>query len=503
MPMELLGGDGLAIREQLLRLGLRFDPRRRSRLIEYLARADPPMRVRCAAKIGWHGPAFVLPDSAIGPAPEPIFLQTAGQVEAAFSVSGSLRDWQDNVGRYCVGNSRLALAVCAAFAAPLLRLVDLQGCGIHIRGSSSTGKTTAMLAAASVCGDPRRYIRTWRSTTNGLEGMALAHNDSLLCLDELGQIEGRDAGAAIYMLGNGEGRNRARKDASARPPARWRTLVLSTGEQSLADKAAEAGQRIYAGQETRFIDVPADAGRGLGLFESLHGRATADAFARTLAEGTATFHGMPLRAFLERIAADLDGTRERLKDAIVVWLGQHCPPKVDGQVKRVARLMALLAAAGEEAARLGVLSWLPGEASQGAAACFHAWLAARGGTAAGEEMQALRLVADFLTRYGDSRFAPWDNPSHPIPNRAGYRRNVNGETVFLIFPDVFRTEICRGMDHRYVAKVLAAKGLLNTGWKSATRPERPPDMGGAQMRVYSVKAEAIVGAECETGDMPE
>ncbi len=46
--------------------------------------------------------------------------------------------------------------------------------------------------------------------------------------------------------------------------ARWRVLFLSTGEQSLSDKMAEANRGTHAGQETRFIDIPADARAGMG-----------------------------------------------------------------------------------------------------------------------------------------------------------------------------------------------------------------------------------------------
>src|SRR5437773_8552249 len=103
------------------------------------------------------------------------------------------------------------------------------------------------------------------------------HSDALLCLDEMGQVNGREAGEVAYMLANGTGKSRAARDGSARRAARWRVLFLSTGELSLADKMNEAGQRARAGQETRLVDVPADAGSGLGLFEKLHTFPTAEA----------------------------------------------------------------------------------------------------------------------------------------------------------------------------------------------------------------------------------
>lgn len=63
---------------------------------------------------------------------------------------------------------RVAFAVSLAFAAPLLRLVGMDGGGYHLKGESTDGKTTTMKAATSVCGGPD-YWQTWRATGNALE----------------------------------------------------------------------------------------------------------------------------------------------------------------------------------------------------------------------------------------------------------------------------------------------------------------------------------------------
>ncbi len=48
----------------------------------------------------------------------------------------------------------------------------------------------------------------------------------------------------------------------------WRVLTLSTGEIPMAAKIAEDRQRkAYAGQSVRLLDIPADAGRGFGVFD--------------------------------------------------------------------------------------------------------------------------------------------------------------------------------------------------------------------------------------------
>ena len=80
-------------------------------------------------------------------------------------------DWRDRIGALCVGNSRLVFAVASAFAGPLLRPAGMESGGFHLRGDSSSGKTTALRLAASVNGGPS-YMQRWRTTSNGLEGAA-------------------------------------------------------------------------------------------------------------------------------------------------------------------------------------------------------------------------------------------------------------------------------------------------------------------------------------------
>ena len=92
------------------------------------------------------------------------------------------------------GNSRLVFALSVAFAGALPALVGEESGGFHFRGASSSGKTTALKVAASVWGHPSEYPRLWRATANGLEGLAALHNDGLLILDELSQIDPHEAG---------------------------------------------------------------------------------------------------------------------------------------------------------------------------------------------------------------------------------------------------------------------------------------------------------------------
>lgn len=496
MPHNMLAGDGADVRATLLHYGARLPPGRapRERLMHYLMHARPIVRARAASKTGWNGGVFVFPDRTIGQAPEAVYLQSRLPFAQSFAVSGSLADWRDSIGKWAAGNSRLAFAVSAGFAAAILSPLELEGGGFHLRGPSSCGKTTILKAAGSVWGGGKDgYAKTWRATANGLEGVALAHNDALLCLDELGQIDGREAGQAAYMLANGGGKARARKDGAHRPPHRWRVLILSTGEQSLADKIAEAGGRVHAGQEARLIDLPADAGAGRGAFENMHGFANPQAFVVAIGEAAQRCHGAPIRAFLETLAGDGEAARSRLAETRRQWLAENLPARPNGQVRRAAERFATVAAAGEEAARLGIVPWPLGEASKAAGLCFLAWLQARGGVEASEATEAVRRLRDFVQLHRHSRFADLKAPAaaERMAKMAGYFRQNGDKPEVLILSAVLRGEIYKGMDCQHVCEVLKRRGILvpdNRG--NPTKSVRlPPD--GVQARVYVIRSEAL------------
>ncbi len=505
MPRSILATDGADVRRVLLDGGLYVGAGTKARnlLVNFLTGVHVEARARAVSATGWYGAAFVLPDGAIGkPNGERAILQTSGAVDHAFNVRGTLDQWKDEVARYAVGNSRLVLAISTAFAAALVGPCGEESGGIHLRGPSSIGKTTALAMAGSVWGGgDQKYVRAWRATSNGLEAVATAHNDALLCLDELAQLGGREAGEVAYMLANGSGKARASRDAMLRKPAKWRLLFLSSGEISLADKIAEdaRGRKQTAGQKVRVVDVPADTGR-FGLLEELHGFAEPGALAKHLVTSAARHYGTAARAFIDAVAPDLDGLRETVKGSVADFVADHCPAEADGQVQRVAGRFGIIAAAGEIAAGLDVVPWPPGEAIRAAAACFKAWIEARGGVESSEVKDGVAAVRAFLSAHGTSRFlAAWEDGADvaKVHNLAGYRRSVTdgSGTAFDYFvtADAW-AEVCAGFDARALAATLHKRGLLKTTEKGEHLATKVRIPGHGRPRCYHVAA-AILGGD--------
>jgi putative DNA primase/helicase len=512
MPAALLASvRGDDYRQALLSLGARFAHgaaaahalhRYLSTTVDFDGRELP--RARAASRLGWHGDCFVLPDRALGGS-DLVVYQTSSEIRAAVRGKGSLEEWQERVAKPAEGNARVGLALAAAFAAPLLGPLQLEGAGIHLRGPSSIGKTTALIVAGSVWGGPAEhgglngYKQSWQATANAIEGLAQAHCDLPLCLDELSLVKGEDAARVGYQLASGIGRGRAFTSGLAAARLEWRVFLISTGEISLADKIADARipQRHMPGQAVRFLDLAADAGTGFGLFDHAPelagkpnggtGKDRGDALARNLSDAAQSCFGTAGPAFVEALIADREASLVEARRLINVFAERHAGG-ADGQVQRVARTFGLLSAAGELAIAYGVLPWRAGEAVRAASRCFADWLADRGGTGAAEIDGAISHLRATIERDGASRF---QRDSHePVHQRLGFIRGSDAGIEYLIQPESWKA-LMAGRDARRTARELAALGILKRDSEGRPDPkERLPGQKRTQ-RVYVVRHSAL------------
>ncbi len=498
-PARLLAGDGGELRASLLNQGLQISTASaaRNRFSQYLQSRAPDALATCTERCGWHpasdgGAVYVLPGDTIGESAERVVHQTDVPTERTFRQRGDVATWIDRIGRLCIGNSRLVFAVAAAFAGPLMRPAGVDSGGFHIRGQSSDGKTTVLRAAGSVNGGPG-YMQRWRTTDNALELIAAAHCDATLILDELGQVDPKVAGEAAYLLANEQSKGRASRGAALRARLSWRLLFLSAGEVNLADHMMAADKRTRVGQEVRMIDIPADAGLGMGVFENLHDREGGAVLAHELGRAVTTTYGAPGRAWLRWLAPQWQGLGGRLRERMEALRYAWVPEGASGQVERVAQRFAVVAVAGELATEAGLTGWPAGEAERATRKLFETWLAQRGGIGNAEVRQMLKQVRQFLQVYGEGRFTWWHQSGNDRTprtlQRAGVRRLLapdgtpirsnsqhlaelgdvihpddldSTRTDFYIFSEVFQREVCQGFDHRAVAAVLHQHGCLES-----------------------------------------
>jgi len=482
LPDELRQKQGRDWASMLAADGYSVEPGQHNRFLSFLSGVSTSRFITNTSKVGWYQTCFVLPDVSIGEADGLVVLQSLDSMSGLYQTGGTLEGWQEMAG-LCAGNPRFTFALCAAFAGPLLKLAGMEGGGFSFEGPSSCGKTTCLQIAASVWGSPS-HVRTWRTTSNGLESVASLHNDGLLVLDEVGQTTGKDLSEVSYMLANGSGKTRAGRSGGARACASWRLLFLSSGELGFADKLGEDGIRSRAGQEVRFAGIPVDS----QAVAELHGLPHAGALVNRIKELSGTDYGHASRAFLGWLVRNLEEVRELLPETIPAFVADLCPDDAGEQVRRVAQRFAIVQIAGGLAQKAGVFP--AGMDVVGAVrSCFSAWLEQRGSVGASEDEAILAAVRLFLEQHGQSRFQDIERPDAVCINRAGFRRKDGDRTEFLILPESFK-EVVQGYALKRAKEALRVAEWLRPGEKGKfTAKASLPGLGRTSCYVVTIPEE--------------
>lgn len=486
---ENLGGSFSKVLKDLRCRGFRLAGGKAAResLAELLMNWKPARRYYTTDRLGWTDSScanFVLGNKRVLGDEEMVFLNDAASSRAAeMYPSGTLERWRTDVAQRCSGNPIMLVAVSLSFAGPLVGFLGREPFGLHLRGGSSSGKTTCSKAAVSVWGSPD-FMHRWCTTANALEGTAASCTGSLLMLDEIGEVSGRDVDKAAYMLGNGEGKERATPTGGKRPVSQWSLTILSTGEISLADKMAEVGKTPMAGQNVRLIDVAADM-RRFKAFDDLHGEADGDIFAKSVKSAASKYFGVAGPAFVEELlrSPDLGEKAPDWLNKIVADWKSRLGLSTDGTVSRVLGHFALIGLAGNLATHRGITGWRKGEALSAAYELAKEWVEAQDRPEKWQVDAAVERTREYLMAHGDTHFQRAGQP--PVTNLAGYR----DDDWFYILGDTW-SALHAGLSPTEEAKRLAIAGFFvhgdgrniqskSPGWV----PERP--------RAYKVRTSII------------
>lgn len=485
-----------------------------ARLSEALMRVKSPNRITLVSATGWCGERFVLPGRTFGPAGGEPVLFTGEAPSLNYGEAGQLDAWRNSVARYAEGNSALLFSLAAAFAAPLLRVLEEEGGGFHFRGNSSTGKSTLLIAAGSVWGGSKGeqgFGHTWRTTANALENLALAHNDTLLCLDEFAQVDPAEAGGAAYSLANGQGKARSKSDGGLRRRAEWKLLFLSSGEISLSDHMAASAKsgRTAVGQELRLIDVPAEAGAGMGIWETLHDAESPAQLSERVKGAAKSHYGHAGPLFLERLTEDRAVAADLVREIVRAFLVEAERPGDSGQVRRVGRRFAVIGAAGELAISFGIVHWPPGAAVKAALSLYRRWAETFGRDTPREERAVLQALRNFIES-NRSAFGPMsdeDTDDDALPSQGGRDgeprqltsagfRWVRGSEVFYLFNNEGWKRALPGFDLQEAARIVNRAGFLETD-SDKSRLKKRIKVRKEGRWLYCVKSQLM---EAELGD---
>ena len=435
---------------------------KRERLADYLQKEGSQTAFTITDRAGWHEDSYIMPSgetiTATDKAPAIIYNGDTSQAKA-YQPSGELTDWQQNIARYAVGNSRLCLALGASFAAPLLSLLNEESGGFHLMGDSSDGKTTAAKVALSVWGKPSESLLSWSGTKIGFSNTAAARNDGLLVLDEIGQASPHVIGDTVYSVMNGINKVQGAKQGGNRALSRWKVMMFSTGEKTPDSILKHHKGDWNAGQAARLPSIRAAA--QYGIYNTLHGFEDGALLSEHIAQSAEKYHGIAGRLFIQQLLDDLVQAKQQATERMAAFMATI--PELSGQARRVAKRFAIAAAALELAAPV---TGLPiGVGMAGVKKCFDEWLEANG-AGKHEDRRTIEQAEDFIAQYAlGTRFMEWSDKS-TNKDHAGYRKHEGEKLELWVIRRVFADEIAQSFDESKVCRVLADNGLLKYNHKN-------------------------------------
>lgn len=156
--------------------------------------------------------------------------------------SGSESKWLEEIKAVRKYSETAKIIIAASFASPLIKICNAQVFFTHLWSSTSgTGKTVALMAAASVWANPElgKYIQSFNSTQVGQERLAAFLNQLPMMIDELQLNNGK--GFNVYQLSEGVGRSRGNKHGGIDTTPVWANSILTTGETPILSASVGAG----------------------------------------------------------------------------------------------------------------------------------------------------------------------------------------------------------------------------------------------------------------------
>lgn len=262
-----------------------------------------------------------------------------GTIFKAITQHGDYNTWKQEAIKCRRESVTAQIMLAASFASVLIKKLGTLPFFVHLWGvESGTGKTVALMLAASVWGDPEigQYPQTFNATQVGHEKTAAFLGNIPMCIDEL-QLSKDSHGRSkfdVYQLAQGVGRTRGNKAGGVDAAPTWALCVLTTGESPIVSESAGAGA------VNRVIDIECRASEavirdGIGtskIVKCNYGHAGRD-FVEQLADKTERAQELYQQYFRElsqgsttekqAMAAALILTADVLADDLIFRTGQH------------------------------------------------------------------------------------------------------------------------------------------------------------------------------------
>jgi len=232
--------------------------------VEFNSRSNLPVTY-VSDHIGWNNDfsEFVPYDGRIKYSKEELF---PNEFRAVNSSSGTLGEWLElfkDIRNAEHVKERIGLAV--SFASVLIKPMSAYPFMLDIWGASAAGKSTLLVAAASIWAYPELdgdYVSTFNSTAISNEQKAMFCCDLPLMLDEMQTIQNKkNYEEYVYKLCEGKPRGRATSSGGLRSQGTWHNTILVTGENPIVNESSmggaqrrvvnlECNEKLFGGSET-------------------------------------------------------------------------------------------------------------------------------------------------------------------------------------------------------------------------------------------------------------
>ena len=441
--------------------------------IKYLVQENPERTASIATRTGYFEDgdklALILPNKVIKSEDSGLDVIFKGQTNLkGIDETGTLAGWQDSVGKLALHSKRMMFAIQAALASLLLKPLGLQSQAFHFVGASSTGKSTILKVTSSVLGT-KDLVFSWRATDNGLEAVAIALCDMPLLCDELGQnTSPQTLDQVIYMLGNGTQKIRANIDGKSQEVTHFRNTIISTGEKDVQELLNGAGKDATAGVQIRLPVIPADAGKNLGILESLPS-ACSDfvQYEAKLKLAVEENHGLAFTEFAKKLleVVNSQARLQKLKEKYSEYVRNFSRKALTGtipisEMTRVTNGFALVGFAGGLASQWGITGWSKEQSQECVYVCHKAWIDNQNSVHFSYEEQELldrmrKLFDQQQNHFSHDSKEPWGS------------KDLDGNLVMA--SSAYKEHIVKSKNQSKV--IWANKFLIKHGWLI-------PDKGG-------------------------
>jgi len=339
-----------------------------------------------------------------------------------YRTNGSPEEWQEQIAAPSYGNARLMFSIALAFTGPILPYVKgpCTG-GFQISGPAETGKTTAGMVAGSVWGchvaaerSQKGFSESWHTTIGKVELTALAHNETILLLDET-RTGGSNArsraevvSTIVFSLAEGNERERLNNRGSARA---WRLFFLSTSNLTFSELAKAGGIEIDDAYLGRLFDIPCPQGPH-GIYDTIHEFCSGEELTDALKQRCRRYFGTAGRKFVSHLIKARTEDLAELKSVLSDYRARYqkaAKKAMESQglnsLTRTSSRFATVFAAGCLAITYGILPWSKKQLLEAILECHLAGLrqlahASRGGEPSEASLRA-KLVA-YLRENGGS-----------------------------------------------------------------------------------------------------